>query len=102
MNPRPLAEENEPVTQKPSPRSGEAHGSGLTLLPCAAGVCQQCAKDHPAEQPHNQQSLYWQYYFYGKNGRWPTWADAMAHCTSEVRAHWTTELAKHGITVPNA
>lgn len=73
--------------------------SGLTLLPCAKDVCQQCAVKHAAEQPHDQQSLYWQYYFYGKTGRWPTWVDALAHCTLEVRAQWIAELAKHGITV---
>lgn len=71
----------------------------MILLPPKPGLCQQCAVDHPPEHPHNQQSLYWQYWFYGKNGRWPTWFDAMAHCTPEMKAYWTDALAKHGIKV---
>ncbi len=71
----------------------------MTLLPAAAGTCPQCATTHAPEMPHNQQSLYWQYHFYGTNGRWPTWTDAMAHCTDEVKQHWIRELAKHGIIV---
>jgi hypothetical protein len=50
-------------------------------------------------QPHNQQSLAYQYDFYGKNGRWPTWADAMAHCDESVKAQWTAALKERGIAV---
>ena len=69
------------------------------LLPPKADVCQQCAVKHPPEHPHNQQSLYWQYWFWGQHGRWPTWADAMEHGTPDMKAFWVTELAKHNITV---
>lgn len=72
-----------------------------TLLPCAPGVCQECARDHDASLPHNQQSLYYQYKFYGENGRWPTWDDAMAHCTPEVRARWQQAL-KETLRAENA
>lgn len=74
--------------------------SGWQLLPCVPGVCQACAVDHPPEQPHNQQSLYWQYHFYGEHGRWPTWADAMAHCSEEIQTAWRQELAARGVEVP--
>lgn len=76
--------------------------SGFTLLPCAKDVCQECAVDHPPQHPHNQQSLYFQYKFYGQHGRWPTWADAIAHCSPEMQKFWRDELAKRGVEVPAA
>lgn len=71
----------------------------VTLLPCAPNVCQQCAVDHKPEYPHNQQSLYYQYKFYEQNGRWPTWTDALAHCTEELRQFWIVELRKAGVKI---
>ncbi len=74
------------------------------LLPCAPDVCQECAMDHPHENPHNQQSLYYQMRFHAQHGRWPTWTDAMAHCTEPVRQHWKqallVELKKHRMAIP--
>jgi len=72
---------------------------GLHLLPAKPGTCLECAVEHDLAHPHNQQSLYYQYHFYADNGRWPTWGDAMAHCTDEMKAFWVEELAKHGIVV---
>lgn len=72
---------------------------GFTLLPAKKGTCEQCATAHPPEQPHNQQSLFWQYWFYGKHGRWPKWADAMEHCSEKMKADWTRALAEHGVAV---
>lgn len=69
------------------------------LLPPAPDVCQQCAVDHPPDQPHNQQSLFYQIKFYNEHKRAPTWKDAIAHCSSEVKTAWAIELAKFGITV---
>ncbi len=71
----------------------------LGLLPPAPNVCQQCAVDHDARMPHNQQSLYWNYRFYSQHGRWPTWEDALAHCSPEMQRQWVVALAEHGITV---
>ncbi|MFT8710441.1 MAG: hypothetical protein ABF820_13525 [Sporolactobacillus sp.] len=71
----------------------------MTLLPPKPGVCQKCAADHDLGQPHNQQSLYWQYWFYDKYSRWPTWEDAMAHCTDEVKQFWIDELKERGVAV---
>jgi hypothetical protein len=73
--------------------------SGAYLLPPRPDVCQACAVKHSPEQPHNQQSLYWQYWFHGKHQRWPTWADAMAHCEPDIRQFWVSELGKHGVNV---
>jgi hypothetical protein len=72
---------------------------GLMLLPCKPDVCQECAVDHTPDLPHNNQSLYYQYHFYFKHGRWPTWKDAMAHCTDEMKAFWIEQLGKMGAEV---
>lgn len=63
------------------------------------GTCPECATRHTPEQPHNQRSLAYQYNFYDLHGRWPTWEDAMAHCTLEVKQLWANALAGLGIVV---
>jgi len=63
------------------------------------GTCDQCATAHAPEMPHNQQSLFWNYDFFGKNGRWPKWSDAMAHCTDEMKTLWTKALRDRGIDI---
>lgn len=63
------------------------------------GTCSECAVEHEPEQPHNRQSLTYQYKFYAEHGRWPTWADAMAHCPEHIKQYWITELGKRGVTV---
>lgn len=68
----------------------------MRLLPPKPGVCPVCATDHAPEWPHNQPSLYYQYHFYGTHGRWPTWADAVAHCDDEMRANWERVLKEKG------
>ena len=69
------------------------------MLPAAPGACPVCAGDHAPEQPHNQQSLFYQMSFYKQHGRFPTWADAMAHCTPEVQDAWRTALRERGIVL---
>lgn len=69
------------------------------LMPPAPDVCQECAVKHDPMMPHNRDSLYYQYAFYAKNGRWPTWADAMAHCPEEIKVYWTDALTEKGIEV---
>lgn len=64
----------------------------MMLLPAAKNKCPICASDHKPDQPHNAQSLYYQYRFYGIRGRWPTWADAVAHCTPSLKAAWRTKI----------
>ena len=82
-------------TQKPT-----NHLAPWTLLgKTPPGTCPECAVNHPPEQPHNQQSLAYQYKFYEQQGRWPTWTDALAHCGLEVQEHWKTELRKHGVKI---
>ncbi len=68
----------------------------MMLLPPAEGTCPICAVTHGPDEAHNAQSLYYQYRFYGIRGRWPTWADAVAHCTPEVAALWKQYLQDRG------
>lgn len=64
----------------------------MMLLPADPATCPVCATKHRTTDPHNARSLYYQYRFYGVRGRWPTWADAVAHCTAEVREYWEQAL----------
>jgi hypothetical protein len=78
--------------------------SAWTVLPAAQG-CEECGRDHEPQLPHDRESLVYQYRFRsreaqaGREERWPTWLDAMAHCTPEIRQLWAEELATYGITV---
>lgn len=67
------------------------------LLPPSPDGCPVCATKHEPNLPHNQQSLYYQMRFKGLHGRWPTWADAGAHCEPSMVAMWKQELTKRGI-----
>jgi len=69
----------------------------MQLLPPPRGTCPICATAHAPDQPHNAQSMYYLYRFYGVRGRWPTWADALAHCTAEVKANWERQLRARGL-----
>lgn len=73
---------------------------GITMLGrTPPGTCPICAVKHDPVQPHNRDSLAYQYKFYDEHGRWPTWADAMEHCTQEVKDYWVAALAAHGVKV---
>lgn len=74
----------------------EKHGMQLLGI-TPEGTCPICATKHHPKQPHNQQSLTYQYKFYDKNGRWPTWEDAMEHCPDEVKELWREELQNRGV-----
>lgn len=82
----------------------EEQRNAMTLLPPAGDVCQECAVAHDHDQPHNQQSLYYQQHFHATHGRWPTWSDAMAHCPPEVQKLWREQLViimkAQGVDVP--
>lgn len=71
----------------------------MKLLPPHKQACQVCGHipNHAPEEPHNALSLYYQYSFYFQHGRWPTWVDAMAHCTIDVRERWIAELKRKGL-----
>ena len=71
----------------------------MTLLPPRPDVCQECARDHDPALPHNRDSLYYQMRFRQENDRWPTWADAMAHCDDQMKAYWRSALLERGVEV---
>lgn len=77
----------------------EVHQAKFMMLPPTPDVCQECAVKHDPMMPHNRDSLYYQYAFYGKHGRWPTWADAMQHCPEEIKQYWIEALTEKGIDV---
>lgn len=77
----------------------EVHQAKFMMLPPAPDVCQECAVKHDPMMPHNRDSLYYQYAFYEKHGRWPTWADAMQHCPEEIKQYWIEALTEKGIDV---
>lgn len=72
----------------------------FSLLPAAPDKCPECASGHPPEQPHNRDSLFYQIKFHQANGRFPTWNDAMRHCTTEMQRAWRKGLWEIGIDVP--
>ena len=73
---------------------------GMTLVGgVPEGTCSMCAVKHEPEQPHNQKSLAYQYKFFDQHGRWPTWADAMAHCSEEIKAFWVEALLEAGESI---
>ena len=61
------------------------------LLP-RPDVCQECAVDHKPEEPHNVLSLYYRVKFKMDHDRYPTWEDAIAHCSEEIKEIWKVEL----------
>lgn len=69
----------------------------FTLLEPAPDKCQECAVGHLPDQPHNLESLYYQFKFYKENGRCPTWKDAMAHCSPGIQEAWKKALKRYGV-----
>ncbi len=70
----------------------------FNILPPSPDACQTCGQrpTHSPDEPHNAHSLYYQYAFRGEHGRWPTWKDAIAHCTENVQKQWERELRTLG------
>lgn len=60
------------------------------------GCCEACGIKHAPDEPHNAKSMMYQYTFYAEHGRWPTWHDALAHCSGAIRQFWITELTARG------
>jgi hypothetical protein len=74
----------------------EERPSGMMMLPAAPGKCPECAVTHEPGEPHNAESLFYQMKFHAEHGRWPVWADAVAHCAEPVRKAWEAELRRRG------
>ena len=69
----------------------------MQLLPPPDGTYPICAVAHEDSAPHNAQSMYYQYRFYGIHGQWPTWADAIAHCSQPIQMAWESRLVERGV-----
>ena len=78
-------------TGKETPSNGT-----MMMLPAKEGTCEWCATIHDESQPHNAQSLFYQYRFYNEHNRWPTWTDAMAHGSTSNQNYWKIELERLG------
>lgn len=63
------------------------------------GTCPVCATVHDEAEPHDLSSLYYQNQFFKKNKRFPTWADALRHCSPITKAVWVEKLKKSGLSV---
>lgn len=66
------------------------------MLPAQPDRCPLCAHHHAPAEPHNRYSMFYQMKFYQEHGRWPTWADAMAHCSEEVKQRWIEAIIGNG------
>lgn len=81
---------------------GKGHLAPFKLLSgVPEGTCLECAAAHKPELPHNKDSLYYQYKFYNAHGRWPTWKDAMDHCSEDVKTTWIDALKLAGLGIEN-
>jgi len=69
------------------------------IMPPPAGACPVCGRlpAHRLDEPHDAQSLYYQYSFFAEHERWPTWRDALAHCPEAVRVPWERALRERGV-----
>ena len=76
----------------------ETKTAPFNILPPAPDACQICGRrpNHDPAQPHDAQSLYYQYAFFAEHGRWPTWKDAVVHCADDVKALWEQHLRAAG------
>lgn len=67
------------------------------LMPPDEGTCPACGIVHDNFMPHYATSLYYKYRFYALRGRWPTWADAAAHCVPDMQADLKVMLSEQGL-----
>ena len=69
----------------------------IKVVPPSPGTCPVCATKHDPKEPHDRDSLYYQNSFRKRHRRFPTWADAMAHCEEGVKADFKKRLEYRGI-----
>lgn len=67
------------------------------VCPPGPGKCPVCAVAHDPKDPHDRSSLYYQMRFRRRHRRFPTWADAMAHCSAATKAAWKAKLIGEGV-----
>lgn len=57
----------------------------VKIIPRTQGACRVCGVVHSPILPHDRDSLYYQNWFYRKHKRFPTWEDAMSHCSPQIQ-----------------
>lgn len=98
-----MSEEQEPRVEVKPPTvkmAGDPRGKQATweVLPISdPEACSQCGAVHDPEELHNQNSLLYQYTFYSEHDRWPTWGDAMAHCSPLLKKLYSDFLLEQGV-----
>ena len=70
----------------------------ITVSAPGPGTCPVCATKHDPSDPHDIRSVYYATQFHRKNKRFPTWADAMAHCSELTKAVWMQKLTDQGVS----
>lgn len=69
----------------------------IKITPPSAKACRICATVHDPQDPHDRDSLYYQNWFRKRFKRFPTWNDAMAHCSEITKACFKAKLIRRGI-----
>ena len=72
--------------------------SGVTVAAPGPDTCPVCATKHDRMEPHDRNSLYYQHRFHRTHKRFPTWKDAMAHCSEKTQAAWREKLMAQGVS----
>ena len=72
--------------------------NGVTVTAPGPDTCPVCATKHDRTEPHDRNSLYYQHRFHRTHKRFPTWKDAMAHCSEATRAAWRDRLIAQGVS----
>lgn len=73
--------------------------TNIVIIPPTPGACRYCGDQHDPREPHNLRSLQYQHKFRKQNGRYPTWEDAMAHCSMLVKVRFTEMLVRSGVRI---
>lgn len=64
----------------------------VKIIPITRGACKICGVCHAPELPHELTSIYYLNWFYQKNKRFPTWEDAMSHCSEKIQEETKEKL----------
>ncbi len=66
------------------------------VLLATPSVCSICGARHMPSAPHDARSPFYQYQFWLRHARWPTLADAVAHCPPMGQRSWREHFEELG------
>ncbi len=84
-----------PTNQKESPVTFSAQLWYSVCKPREPETCQMCGRRHFAHQPHDPTSPLYALNFRSTERRWPSWKDAMSHCSPKMQDYLLRMLRKH-------